>query len=135
MIAAFHRSIESYWTRAFQENGRRRRLTTQLSIRVLRPEEDYSAGSLRLLDGGTHSAAAPHAIYLGREFRFDVPAHEFGHILGLPDEYVDRYSPEKMQVTDEQDRTSLMANQDGLLQSRHIIQIIEAMKSADRLSE
>ena len=135
VIAAFRRSVEGFWTRAFTENGRRRRFTTQVAVRVLGPDDDYTSGALRLLDGGTQSSAQPAAIKLRRQFSFHVPAHEFGHIMGLPDEYVGAYSPETMTVVDEQDRSSVMANVEGLPQSRHFVRVIEAMREAGRIEK
>ncbi|MFI5350395.1 MAG: hypothetical protein ACHQ2Z_12685 [Elusimicrobiota bacterium] len=133
VVEAFRRSIEGYWTRVFPEKGLRRRFTTQVAVRVLGPEENFSDGSLRLVDGVNQSSAGPQQISLSRKFTFQTPAHEFGHVMGLPDEYVDNFIPEKMQVVDEQDRSSLMANDAGLLRTRHIVQLIEAMREAGRL--
>ena len=133
VIAAFRRSIEGFWTRPFEENGRRRRFTTQTAVRVLGPGEGYTPGALRLVDGGIQSSSSDGVIKLRREFGFHVPAHEFGHIMGLPDEYVGRYSPETMTVFTEQDRSSVMANIEGLPQSRHFVRVLEAMREAGRL--
>lgn len=133
VVAAFRRSIESYWTRTFEENGRSKRFTAKIAVRVLGPNKVCSPDSLCLADGGTLSGANAQGIFLSREFEFAVPAHEFGHIMGLPDEYGNIYFPESMKVVNEQDRSSLMAHGEGVLQSRHFIQIIEALRQAGRL--
>lgn len=133
VVAAFRRSIESYWTRTFEENGRSRRFTAKIAVRVLGPNKACSPDSLCLADGGTVSGANAQGVLLSREFEFSVPAHEFGHVMGLPDEYENKYFPESMKVVNEQDRSSLMAHGEGVLQSRHFIQIIEALRQAGRL--
>jgi hypothetical protein len=134
VIAAVHRSIESYWKGSFEEDGRVKTFEARIDVRVLAPEEAYSENALRLIvSEKTNSYAGADTIALSRTFRFRVPAHEFGHILGLPDEYVDEYAPEAMELRYEQDRSSAMANDNGLFLPRHYAQVVQLLKAAGRL--
>lgn len=134
-VAAFRRSIESYWNGRFSENGSEKRLETRVAVRSLRPDEDFSPASLRLLDGKTTSYAGRDSITLSRKFRFDVPAHEFGHILGLPDEYVDEYRPDEMLILTEQDESSLMASIEGLVLPGHIERVVALLRKAGKIKD
>ncbi len=81
-------SIEHYWQGEFEVDGQPYTFRTEISVRRLSPGESFSSGSLRLIEAGALSAhAQPDGIAIGREMAFQTPAHEFGHILGLPDEY------------------------------------------------
>ena len=134
VIAAFRRSIESYWKGRFEEDGRNKTFEARVSVRALAAGEAYSSGALRLTESGKTSAYTNDGgIALGRNFRFHVPAHEFGHVLGLPDEYINEYLPEAMAVRHEQDRASVMANEEGLVLPRHFAQAVRLLKEAGKL--
>lgn len=133
VVDAFRRSIESYWTGHFKEKGRRRRFETRISVRVLGEGEKPSPDALLLEDGMTASGAAERRISLRRDFDFFVPAHEFGHILGLPDEYVNDYDPDGMKIVDAQDRASVMASNSGLVLRRHLARAVALLRQGGRL--
>ncbi|HXT02229.1 MAG TPA: hypothetical protein VN915_16265 [Elusimicrobiota bacterium] len=131
VIDAFRRSIESYWSGRFQEDGRERTFETRVSVRVLAAGEPAPSDALRLIESGrTNSFAGGDQIALARTFEFHTPAHEFGHVLGLPDEYVSEYAPEAMAVRHEQDGTSLMASPGGLVLDRHFAEAARLLKLA-----
>ncbi|OGR96699.1 MAG: hypothetical protein A2V88_01595 [Elusimicrobia bacterium RBG_16_66_12] len=133
VIDSFRRSIESYWTGRFEEKGRRRLFETRIRVRVLAEGEKPSPDALLLEDGMTVSGTAERRILLRRDFDFSTPAHEFGHILGLPDEYVNDYDPEGMKIVDAQNRASAMASHRGLVQARHFARVVALLRQGGRL--
>jgi hypothetical protein len=137
-IVAFLRdAIERHWTLDFDENGRSKRFATAVTIRVLRPDEAYSEDALLFVEreSGSSWGATDGTIYVPLNFlRAGSAAHEFGHLMGLPDEYVDDYSPESMRVFKEHDNSSLMSNpRQGRLLPRHLAQLIDVMRRSGRL--
>jgi hypothetical protein len=132
VLAAVRRSIEGYWRGHFEEDGRRRRFETSLELRVLGADEPFSAGALKLEEGSSSSASVG-GIRLSRSFHLSTPAHEFGHVLGLRDEYVTRYDPAAMAFAQTNDLSSLMASGGGLVQERHLALVVELLRKAGRL--
>ncbi|MEK7382668.1 MAG: hypothetical protein AAB262_05205 [Elusimicrobiota bacterium] len=133
VVDAFRRSIESYWTGRFKEKGRPRLFQTRISVRVLAEGAEPSPNALLLVDGLTASGAAERHIMLRRDFTFSTPAHEFGHILGLPDEYANDYDPDLMKIVNAQNQASVMASHKGLVQAGHFARVVALLRQGGRL--
>ncbi len=86
-------SIEKAWSGVVGAGAQRLRLQIQVRLRLVR-DGRFSPGGLRIVQTkeGTHAAPADGAIYLNPvDVDDSTAAHEFGHLLGLPDEYVQVY--------------------------------------------
>lgn len=122
VLDAVKHSIEEYWQGSFSWAGRPLRLRTEVSFKVLAPGEAFAEGALFLRDekeGATH--APPDGIALGHDFGHDTPAHEFGHVLGLPDEYQESYDVRRKAAIHVQFPGSLMgASRTGSVLERHL---------------
>lgn len=125
VIEAFRRAVESYWNGRVETPDGAIPLRTRVRVRKLGSNEAFSPLAIRLLDGGTASGGGAFAVLLRRDFELGVAAHEFGHVLGLPDEYVNDYRPEDYQAVNESDQSSLMSSsRTGLVQPRHLAEIV-----------
>ena len=120
VIETFRHSIERYWRGAFTRDGRRVEVETAVDVLILRPDQESPQDRLLLKDGKSHSSATPDGIALERRFDFAVPAHEFGHVLGLPDEYRTVFEEERVSIRSENPESSLMGSLVGLVQPRHL---------------
>jgi hypothetical protein len=115
-------SIEEYWRGHFEDNGRDYSFRVVVSIKKLAPDQAFLAGSLRLMDSlSAVSNASPDTIVLDHRLGYGVPAHEFGHIMGLNDEYREGYDPDLAAAVHLQNRASLMGNsqEGGKVLPRH----------------
>lgn len=82
------------------------------------PTLNGSAPSLE--DAGAHvSRADADSILLSRKADYATPAHEFGHVIGLVDEYEETYNPEHKAGMHVQYPSSLMASMAGKVLPRH----------------
>jgi hypothetical protein len=113
-------SIEEYWRGRFDFGGRGSAFRVVVSIRKLAAGQQFSEGSLRLMDSRSGvSHAMRDTIVLDRNLRYDVPAHEFGHILGLADEYREGYDPDLSAAVMLQNHASIMGSPRGKVLPRH----------------
>ena len=120
VLAAVKKSIEHHWHGAFEAEGEKLSFKTIVAIDRLAPDQNYSKNALRLIEDDVANAK-PDYLAISREFQFDVPAHEFGHILGLPDEYVEYYDGEKRSAFQTSNNGSIMGLPSlGTVQSRHL---------------
>ena len=86
---------------------------------------------MRLIEG-TESYANGSTIGLSRDLGYSAPAHEFGHILGLDDEYTEEYSGETGHLTTVQNQGSLMGSHTGDVLERHLLQVYGALLRQQR---
>ena len=108
-------------------------------VRNVRPGEPYVSSVWHAL--GTSPSYSPRTGYWGSNMNADTVAHEFGHLLGLLDEYVEGdlnanglREPGERPVPDTRRHpdawVSLMANEHGAVLNRHIREILR-MHGAD----
>jgi hypothetical protein len=122
-------SIEEYWKGSFDFGGQEFSFRVLVSIRKLIPGQAFSAGSLRLLDSRSGvSHATRDTIVLDRNLRYDVPAHEFGHILGLADEYREGYDPDFSSAVMLQNHASIMGSPKGKVLPRHLKTVYQLLR-------
>jgi hypothetical protein len=113
-------SIEDYWKGRFDFGGRDSAFRVVVSIRKLAVGQQFSEGSLRIMDSRNGiSHALRDAMVLDHTLRYDVPAHEFGHILGLADEYREGYDPDLASAVMLQNHVSIMGSPRGKVLPRH----------------
>jgi hypothetical protein len=122
-------SIEEYWDGRFDWNGSPTGLRARIDIKKLAPGQAFSAGSLRILDSRSGvSHATRDTIVLDRNLRYDVPAHEFGHILGLADEYREGYDPDLAAAVMLQNHASIMGSPKGKVLPRHLKTVYQLLR-------
>ena len=122
-------SIEEYWQGRFDLNGRESNFRAVISIRKLAAGQEFSAGSLRIMDSRSGiSHAMRDAMVLDRNLRYDVPAHEFGHILGLADEYREGYDPDLTAAVMLQNHASIMGSPKGKVLPRHFTTVYQLLR-------
>ena len=120
VLANVEASIEDYWRGRFESGGQESTFRVVVSVRKLAPGAQFSDGSLRLVDSrGGVSHAMRDTIVLDRNLRYDIPAHEFGHILGLADEYREGYDPDLAAAVMLQNHASIMGSPQGKVLPRH----------------
>ncbi|MDD5656808.1 MAG: hypothetical protein PHF00_06090 [Elusimicrobia bacterium] len=116
-------SIEDYWRGEFSYGGKTLRLRARVTIRPLAEGEPFAPERLQLVDGkdaDLTSVTSESRVTLSRLFRYDTPAHEFGHVLGLVDDYREDYDPGTRSAVYTRLPGSLMSSSDGSLQPRHL---------------
>lgn len=114
-------SIEDYWRGEFVLAGRTRNFQTRVNIRRLAPGQAFSPGSLTLREAvDTVASASKDGIVFDRDLAYSTPAHEFGHILGLNDEYTEGYRAADRTRVQRRNMGSLMGSLEGGVQSRHL---------------
>lgn len=114
-------AIEEYWRGTFSWRGERVRLRVVVDIMPIPKNSDFSGRRLILKDAGAAtSMAGRDTIYLGRNADYMVPAHEFGHILGLDDDYSSRLLPERFAREVRSTPGSIMGDRAGVVQERHL---------------
>ncbi len=122
-------SIEDYWHGSFTDAaGLTYSFRTEVSIRALKPGEDSSPEELRLTEAslfGDHAGADGFALSRDNG-RWHTPAHEFGHVLGLPDEYTIEYDVRRRTVRESQPKNSLMSSNLGVALPRHLALVVSA---------
>ena len=92
VLRAVKASIEDYWRGEFSYRGKNYRIETQVSFEPIASRKMIAENVLQLLDGGNaNSSVSGSIVSLQRDFNYGTPAHEFGHILGLNDEYFETY--------------------------------------------
>lgn len=128
VLDAVKRSIEEYWQGSFELDGRTVHLRVEVSILRLAPGQPFSAGALKVAEGTTVSHARPDGMYLSRSFSYHTPAHEFGHLLGLPDEYSEVYDGPSRASIHMQNEGSLMGGAAGVLHPRHFRMAYDDLK-------
>jgi hypothetical protein len=118
-LAEFKRSIEQHWTGSFDVEGRELSFTVAVTVRTIPRGAPYSPDALRLKESD-YPYALPDTIALSRSWQFDAAAHEFGHILGLPDEYIEFYAPAGRTGVTRYNPGSLMSGHTtGVVHGRH----------------
>jgi hypothetical protein len=126
-------SIESYWKGEIPTAQGALPFRTEVEIRVLRPEETFAADDLRVSET---TASSPHGNALGftltrSGLRYSTPAHEFGHVLGLRDEYVMRYDVRARRFTELQPRDSLMSD-GGRVRTADLVRVMQLLSAGGR---
>jgi|CXWL01.1.fsa_nt_gi hypothetical protein len=125
-------SIEDYWRVSFTDgNGRPGTFRTEVSIRALKPGEAARPDELRLSEH-TQSQATGDGFTLERDLRWATPAHEFGHVLGLPDEYTVEYDVRRRLMRESQPRNSLMGGGRGTLRPHHLKRALQRLIESGR---
>jgi len=113
-LAFIKASIEDYWRGYFTFNGEQRHFRTFVRIRKVPTGAEFSKGALKLQGGsGRISHGGPDGVYLETDLDFATPAHEFGHVLGLADEYQEGYREEDRTAWSVQNQGSLMGSLGG----------------------
>ncbi|MDD5657132.1 MAG: hypothetical protein PHF00_07745 [Elusimicrobia bacterium] len=123
VLAAVKASIEGYWRGRFELNGKTRGLRTEIAFKTLAPDENFSPDGLRLTDGGGReyiNRAGAWGILLAGKLEHATPAHEFGHVIGLADEYIETYDAEARSGVHTQFPGSLMGSRTGKILPRHL---------------
>ena len=130
VLETFKSSIEEYWRGIFELDGKTIGLRTNISIRKLKPGEDFSPDALKLTETeGLTAYVNGEGIHLSRKLDYHTPAHEFGHVLGLPDEYTEVYQGPDQGDVHVQNEGSLMSSWSGVLHPRHFRAAYESLKS------
>jgi hypothetical protein len=120
-VQAVQRSIERYWKGEFKEKGQRRKLVTRVEVSRVDARHPWIPGGLWLLDGFQGlTNAVPNKLTLARRFRFDEPAHEFGHLLGLGDDYSESFDFKSRVATHTLRHASIMGSNSGAVLPRHL---------------
>ncbi|MBI4677916.1 MAG: hypothetical protein HY748_10070 [Elusimicrobia bacterium] len=121
VLRAFKASVEEYWKGGFEFKGQDIGFRTEVSIRKLAPGTAFSPGALTIRDNDKWlSLAAPDVILLGHDLHYATPAHEFGHTMGLADEYRNGYDPERRASVELQNPASIMSSLAGSVLPRHL---------------
>jgi hypothetical protein len=120
-IAEFKRSIEEHWQGEFTSAaGKEIKFTVGIDVKKLGEADSFSPKALKLVEG-EYAYALPEAIALPRRWGYDVAAHEFGHIMGLPDEYIEGYRGDLRHGWTQTNAGSLMGTAEtGIVHQRHL---------------
>lgn len=122
------RSIEDYWQGSFTLGGNIIKFRTRIHIEKLPLGGQFSSDSIRIIDGKNDISfdfaqagreGDTLLMRLGRTLRYDIPAHEFGHILGLTDEYSEGFDIKQRAWYVSGNKGSLMGDFKGIVQPRH----------------
>lgn len=120
VLGAVKSSIESHWKGDFALHGKSYRFRTEVTIKTLGPGQVPSEGGLRLIDGkDSVSNVLGTRLTLGRSWSYDTPAHEFGHIMGLADEYTETYNARK-RAAEHVQPGNIMGADHGRVEARHL---------------
>ncbi|MBI5624877.1 MAG: hypothetical protein HY924_13965 [Elusimicrobia bacterium] len=114
-------SIEEYWQGSFEFRGETHAFRTEVTITKLAPGAAFSQGALTIRDNAKWlSMAGPDVILLSRDLHYATAAHEFGHTMGLADEYRNGYDPERRASVEIQNPASIMSSLSGDVLPRHL---------------
>jgi len=126
VLAAIKASIEDYWRGEFDYGGKTMRFKTSVSIRKV---QTFSPGALTLRAAvDTVAHAGQTGIVFDRDLDYPTPAHEFGHILGLNDEYTEGYRAADRTAVSRQNAGSLMGSLGGDVLPRHLKTAYQLLK-------
>ncbi|MBI5211100.1 MAG: hypothetical protein HY927_14105 [Elusimicrobia bacterium] len=121
VLAAVKASIEEYWRGSFEWQGRKLTFKVTVTIRTIAPGQPFSEGSLSIRDNAKWmSQAGPNVFMLGHDLNYATAAHEFGHIMGLADEYRAGFDPDLQASVELQNPASLMSSLAGAVLPRHL---------------
>jgi hypothetical protein len=125
VIDALRHAITSYWRGTIQEDGKVVPFRTEVTVDLLPVGSSFSSNGLQVIEGDA-TFVSNRTIYLARSNVLDngIFAHEFGHLLGLPDEYRWRYDHRTRTEIETQDMSSLMASLQGRVQERHLKTVV-----------
>lgn len=122
-------SIEDYWRGKFSYRGATYKVKTEVSFEPINRGKNIPVGALELRDGGNEQSHVEGSVLvLGRVFGYSVPAHEFGHILGLTDEYQETYDFERHRRVTATWPDNLMASQKGVVLPRHLKTVYQLLR-------
>ncbi|MBI5883074.1 MAG: hypothetical protein HZB91_08220 [Elusimicrobia bacterium] len=114
-------SIEEYWQGSFEFQKKTHTFRTEIEIRKLAPGTAFSQGALAIRDNDKWlSLAGPDVILLGHDLQYATAAHEFGHTMGLADEYRNGYDPDLRASVEFQNPASIMSSLAGSVLPRHL---------------
>jgi len=126
VLAAIKASIEDYWRGEFDYGGKTMRFKTSVSIRKV---QTFSPGAQTLRAAvDTVAHAGQTGIVFDRDLDYPTPAHEFGHILGLNDEYTEGYRAADRTAVSRQNAGSLMGSLGGDVLPRHLKTAYQLLK-------
>lgn len=117
VLSVFKRSIEDYWNGVFMLDGKAVSFRVEIALQRLAPGASFSPGAMKLTEG-VNSAVTTDGIRLARRFRYTTPAHEFGHVLGLRDDYTEVYDGATRRSIHARTVGSVMGD-GGVLRARH----------------
>ena len=129
-------SIEDYWRGVVGTAAGPVPLRTAVTVRRLGPGERFADDDLRLTETGGLGA---YATRLGIAFARRIPfwgtaAHEFGHVLGLPDDYRVDFDPRAVAFRESGDRASLMASDStGAVRQEHLQLVAVLLEAGGRV--
>lgn len=131
-LALVKEAIEDYWNGRFSIDGKSYRLKSTVKIERLKPGEAFPDSHLRLVDGKDgFPMAGAWGIQLGRSpgyFYYGIAAHEFGHVVGLADEYWDDFDPETREGFAIERPASMMSASRGAILPRHMTLAVRLLR-------
>ncbi len=130
VLQAVKTSIEDYWRGKFSYRGKNYQIKTEVSFEPIDPEKDVPGDALQIRDSGNRNSHVHDSIiYLERRFDYATPAHEFGHILGLADEYQETYDFIQHQLVSVSQLNSLMSDHAaGAVLPRHFKTVYQLLR-------
>ncbi|MDE2143064.1 MAG: hypothetical protein KGJ84_11705 [Elusimicrobia bacterium] len=131
VLAEVKSSIESAWRGEWTLDGRRAGWRTSVEFVPLAPGGEFPSDALRLIDGGdsvTHAGGGK--LVLGRGFGHSAPAHEFGHLLGLEDDYVESYDSADRSISVVELPASIMSSPGGRVLPEHFARVFVILRAS-----
>ncbi|MDE2141780.1 MAG: hypothetical protein KGJ84_05150 [Elusimicrobia bacterium] len=128
--------IEETWRGEFSWRGERMRIRTVVRVDPIPENTRFSGRRLVLKDAGEGTSMARQGvIYLAQDGEYMEPAHEFGHILGLADDYSSRLIPEDFAREIRSLQGSIMGDRNGVAQERLLRRAYLLLHHANRQSD